>query len=76
MFDTGFFCIACNDLTNFSLEFLGAWMALIDGQDVQGSKGLTLVPPGTLRPLLRLFLRLFEVEKCLMWKVCVMYSLH
>ena len=46
MFDTGFFCTACSDLTNFSLEFLGAWMALLDGQDVQGSKGLTLVPPG------------------------------
>ena len=36
----------CIDLSNFGLNFFRPRMGLIDGQSIQGGKGLTLVPPG------------------------------
>ena len=35
-----------SDLTDFGLECLGPLTAPIDGPDVQGDQGLTLVPQG------------------------------
>ena len=45
-FDMEFSCGMYINLPEFCLQFLGPWMALNDGQDVQGGQGLTLVPLG------------------------------
>ena len=41
-----FLRVTRSDLTDFGLECLGPLTAPIDGPDVQGDQGLTLVPQG------------------------------
>ena len=55
--DTGFFR---RPIDNLGLEFLGPWMALNDGQDVQRGQDLTLIPPGYLEAA---FEAVFEVVR-------------